>query len=94
MVSIRTAIAEIRWNESELGHHSDKRSGILVEQVLSWPSFGQQKPKSSGTSPNLVTIRTREAEFWWNKSELGHHSDSNSGNPVERVRTLSPFGQQ
>ncbi len=61
MVIVWTEEAEIRRNESEVGHYSDRRSGILEERVRSRSSFGQEKRESEGTSPKSFTIRTGEA---------------------------------
>ncbi|MCS0673895.1 hypothetical protein [Cytobacillus firmus] len=86
-VTIRTEVGDIWRNESEVGQHSDRKSGNPEVRVRSRSLFGQEKRKFGGTSPKSVTIRTGKAEIRRYESEVGPYSDRKSGNSEVRVRS-------
>ncbi|MCS0673894.1 hypothetical protein [Cytobacillus firmus] len=94
LVSIRTGEGDIWRYESEVSHHSDRKSGNPEVRVRSRSLFGQEKRKSGKTSPKSAPMRTEVGDIWRNESEVGQHSDRGRGYLEVRVRSQSPFGQE
>ncbi|UOE55278.1 hypothetical protein [Cytobacillus oceanisediminis] len=91
MMPLRTEEAEIRESESELDAPSDRRSRNPRERVRTCSSFGQKKQESERVSPNLMPLRTGEAEIRESESELDAPSDRRSRNTRRKSPNLMPL---